>query len=102
MGAGVSQFKIEWIDAGREPQCQPNPDYPNGIDIDASRGAERTCTTALPHPARRCGAYIVECTLCGIRVGCSTAGRPDDPRSIKIACVTYDPANPRSAKRRVQ
>jgi DNA-directed RNA polymerase subunit RPC12/RpoP len=81
-------MKIEWIDAGREPSCKPNPAYPDGIDIDLSRGASVRCQTALPYPARRCGAYVVECPVCGIRVMVTTAGRPDDPRSVKIACKT--------------
>jgi hypothetical protein len=79
-------FKIHWQDRGREPKCDPNPDYPSGVDIDASWGAAHTCQTPLPYPAARCGTYIVECAICGVRVGCTTAGRPDDPRSIKIAC----------------
>lgn len=79
-------MKIEWNDAGREPRIAPNPDYPNGKDIDASDGAAKTCFTELPYPARRCGHYIIECETCGLRVGLTTAGRPDDPRSIKVAC----------------
>lgn len=81
------QFKINWRDSKREPQCPPNPAFPNGIDIDMSRGTETTCTAALPYPAKRCGIYVVECTLCGMRLGCTTAGRPDDPRSVKLPCI---------------
>jgi hypothetical protein len=83
------QFKIKWLDSGREPQVPPNPNYPNGIDIpSARRGAEgfRFCTAQLPYPAVRCGTYIVECTRCGLRVGVTTAGRPDDPRSVELDC----------------
>jgi hypothetical protein len=40
----------------------------------------------LPYPAKRIGHYRIECELCGLRVACTTAGRPDDPRSIRIAC----------------
>jgi hypothetical protein len=79
-------MKIEWIDREREPQCEPNPAYPNGIDLDGSNGG-MACMALLPYPAKRCGLYIVECETCGARVGCTTAGRPDDPRSIKIACL---------------
>jgi hypothetical protein len=79
-------FKIEWDDHEREPQCAPNPAYPNGIDLDGSHGALATCVAALPYPARRCGLYLVECETCGIRIAITTAGRPDDPRSVKIAC----------------
>ncbi len=81
------QFKIDWVDHHREPQCKPNPDYPDGIDIDVTQGEETTCTVALPYPARRCGLYIVACTLCGYRMALTTAGRPDDPRSVKLPCI---------------
>lgn len=80
-------MKIDWIDGKREPQCAPNPDYPNGVDLDASAGAVKTCTVALPYPAKRIGAYTIECPVCGAKVGCTTAGRADDPKSIKLACM---------------
>jgi uncharacterized protein len=32
----AGSFKIEWIDRGREPQCPPNPAYPNGVDLDGA------------------------------------------------------------------
>lgn len=85
-------FKIDWIDRGREPQCAPNPAFPNGIDADLSKGAEKTCTADLPYPAKRCGVYRVECLICGHAVGITTAGRPDDPRSVKMACRTIGEA----------
>lgn len=78
--------RVKWIDAGREPQCAPNPAYPDGIDLDASDGALSACTVALPYPAKRCGRYEIKCRACGATVACTTAGRVDDPRSIKIAC----------------
>jgi hypothetical protein len=78
--------KIEWKDAGREPQCAPNALYPDGIDIDASGGAARTCKVPLPYPAKRCGAYVVTCQRCGYRAAVTTAGRPDDPRSVRLPC----------------
>lgn len=83
-------MKIDWIDSGREPQCAPNPKYPMGIDVDMSDGAAKTCSAALPYPAKRCGAYIVECEKCGQRVAITTAGRPDDPRSAKLACYARE------------
>jgi hypothetical protein len=78
---------VQWIDDGREPQCAPDPAYPNGIDLDISKGAQRTCSTALPYPAKRCGFYVTRCELCDQSVICTTAGRPDDPRSIKVPCL---------------
>lgn len=86
-------MKVEWIDYGREPKCAPNPLYPNGMDADLSEGAQAACTADLPYPAKRCGLYLVHCETCGQRIGVTTAGRPDDPRSIKIACKLVKPAN---------
>jgi len=82
----MTQFAIEWIDRGREPQCPPNPYYPHGVDADLSSGADKTCTAELPYPARRCGIYVIGCHICGFTVAVTTAGRPDDPRSVKIPC----------------
>jgi hypothetical protein len=78
--------EIRWIDAGREPKEAPNPDYPHGIDLDFA-GSKRACLVALPYPARRVGIYFVECRTCGWSGGVTTAGRPDDPRSVKIPCT---------------
>lgn len=83
-------IRVTWLDRGREPKCAPNPKYPTGIDLDVSDGAKRACSVALPYPAARCGVYVVKCRACGRRVGCTTAGRPDDPRSIKIACANQE------------
>lgn len=80
------QFAIRWLDRGREPQCAPDPAYPDGKDVDGSEPGEPFCTARLPYPARRCGIYIVRCLDCGVTVGVTTAGRPDDPRSVKIGC----------------
>jgi hypothetical protein len=83
----MANFKIDWIDSYREPRQKPNPLFPNGQDLDASAGAQATCSTALPYPAKRCGQFIVHCRTCDQRIVVTTAGRPDDPRSLKIACV---------------
>lgn len=83
-----SNFDINWVDLHREPQCAPNPAYPDGLDIDATSAGTKTCHTALPYPAKRCGYYVIECKTCGLRVAVTTAGRPDDPRSITLACLS--------------
>lgn len=80
------QFDIDWIDSGHEPVCAPDPNYPTGIDLDCARG-KKGCTTALPYPARRCGYYLVRCKVCETTAAVTTAGRPDDPRSVKLECV---------------
>jgi len=81
-----TNISVEWIDGGREPQCAPNPRFPNGIDLDAAHGASATCAVPLPYPAKRCGYYVVKCKACGLSVAVTTAGRPDDPKSVKLAC----------------
>ena len=82
-------LKVEWEDFGREPKCRPNPNFPNGMDVDSSEGAAKTCSCALPYPAKRCGAYIVRCDACGMSTAITTAGRPDDPKSVKLACFEH-------------
>lgn len=82
-------IRVEWIDSGRDPKCAPNPEFPNGMDVDLSNGAPMRCMKLLPYPAKRCGYYVVECTACGLRVGVTTAGRPDDPRTVKLGCLPH-------------
>lgn len=79
-------MKVTWHDGGREPQCQPDPAYPEGKDIRLCDGITPKCVAQLPYPAKRCGIYIVECERCGTRVAVTTAGRPDDPRSVEMMC----------------
>jgi hypothetical protein len=79
-------MKVMWFDEGFEPKRPPNPSYPNGVDVDCSGCAEATCTQPLPYPAERCGQYLVVCETCGKTIVMTTAGRPDDPRSVKVAC----------------
>lgn len=43
----------------------------------------------LPYPAPRCGIYAVKCEKCGLLVGFTTAGRPDDPRKVTLACFSH-------------
>jgi hypothetical protein len=52
---GVMTHEVEWIDSGREPQCAPDPRFPDGMEVDISGGAARACTVrpALPCPAVR-------------------------------------------------
>lgn len=82
------QHKIEWVDLGREPQCELDPDYPQGKDV-GLLGMEselHCCLVELPYPAKRCGYYEVTCRVCKTKVAVTTAGRPDDPRSVTMGC----------------
>lgn len=82
----MSNFKIQWFDRHREPQCAPDPNYPNGKDVDCSHSASPVCKTDLPYPAKRCGVFVVECQTCKQNIAITTAGRPDDPRSLTLSC----------------
>lgn len=82
----TDKIKITWIDRRREPQQPANPSYPDGIDVNMSRKGASTCFVALPYPARRVGFFYIECARCGANVVLTTAGRRDDPRSVKIEC----------------
>jgi hypothetical protein len=79
-------FKITWHDGGREARSPPDPDYPEGIDLDLSNGALQTCQTSLPYPAKRCGQYLIVCEACGLTTVVTTAGRVDDPRLVRMRC----------------
>lgn len=81
----TDSFSIQWVDGGRDPQCAPDPKYPNGKPLDASMGL-KACSVPLPWPAKRCGLYVVTCKVCGYSIAVTTAGRPDDPCSVKIPC----------------
>jgi hypothetical protein len=82
----TNKFDVVWIDDHREPRCAPDPAYPNGIDLVVAPPGVATCKTALPYPAKRCGFYRVTCLICGVDAVITTAGRPDDPRSVAMAC----------------
>ncbi len=81
----IDQFKVYWIDQKREPQIAPNPEFPNGKDVGLTK-SPLACKCELPYPAKRCGVYIVECQRCGSNAMLTTAGRPDDPRSVTLPC----------------
>lgn len=81
----MPEFKIDWHDAGLEPQSPPNPEYPNGIDV-APFGPDESCRAELPYPAKRIGLYYIKCLKCGANMVATTAGRPDDPRSVTVRC----------------
>ena len=82
----AAQFKITWVDRNAEPQCKPNPAYPDGKDVVGHFPGENFCKAELVHPAKRIGFYLVQCAKCGTLIAVTTAGRPDDPRSVTIAC----------------
>lgn len=78
-------LRFEWFDSGRSPRIKPNPAFPDGVDVDIARG-QKKCRTDLPYPAKRIGHYLVNCDVCGATALITTAGRPDDPRSVTLPC----------------
>lgn len=80
------QFSVRWHDFGRDPQIAADPNYPDGVDIDLAHGQEPSCKLDLEHPTKRCGIWLIVCRRCNGRVGLTTAGRDDDPRSVTIPC----------------
>lgn len=83
---------VTWLDLNREPQVAPNPDFPKGKDIVLAHPGRARCKVELPYPAKRCGIYMVRCFTCGLVVGVTTAGRPDDPRSVTLECKSQSGA----------
>jgi hypothetical protein len=81
-----NQFVVEWVDGGRKPTAPSNPKYPNGLDVEAFVPGQTTCYLKLAYPAKQCGVYHIRCRVCHLTAVVTTAGRRDDPRSIKLAC----------------
>lgn len=79
-------IRIEWRGTNRVAECRPDPRWPAGKPIDASEPGRPTCTVRLPYPAPCIGVHVVICEICGMRVGTTAAGRPDDPTSITFNC----------------
>jgi len=79
-------FRYKFLDSGRESKCAPNPDYPNGLDLDLSDGANHKCCNNAPYPAPRCGSIVVTCNECGIVMAYTVAGRIDDVRTLTMPC----------------
>jgi hypothetical protein len=68
---------INWIDRGGKPTQAPNPEHPDGVDLDLTNDRQPFCQTELPYPAKRLGYYVIRCDVCGFTAMVSTAGRPD-------------------------
>ena len=78
----MEQVEISFLSTGRIATCKPNPDYPNGCDIDVTDG-KGGVWVEIPYPAPCCGTWIVGGGGLA-RVAVTAAGRPDDPRRVKI------------------
>ena len=79
-------IKFKFLSHNRKAKVAPNPEYPDGIDVDLSSGAKLNCGAPLPYPAECCGVWFVHCSTCNLNILVTAAGRADDPRSVKLAC----------------
>ena len=80
----MPKHRITFASQNRPPRCQPNPDFPDGIDLDP--GERPACKVDLPYPAKCIGTWIIECNECNSMIGVTAAGRPDDPKSVMFPC----------------
>jgi hypothetical protein len=77
---------VEFVRSGRgAAQCPPNPEYPNGIHVNAGE-TRRFCMMELPYPAPECGMWRIECGECGLIVMLTAVGRADDPVTVRMPC----------------
>ena len=87
----MTDFDVSFLSHNRKPVCSPDPSFPNGKDFDACPDARVSCIAELPYPAECCGVWMVTCKSCGLRVGITAAGRPDDPRTVRLPCKASSP-----------
>lgn len=82
------QFSVEWNDMGRKPETPPNPAYPEGIDVDATKGQRPACFVPIPYPTghENIGYWLITCRVCRAKGIVTAASRPDDPRSLMMPC----------------
>lgn len=81
------KFWVRFMAIARAASPTANPAYPDGVDVVPEiKAGNPSCKCVLPYPATGFGAWKVECTECGARLGCTATGRSDDPRSITIPC----------------
>jgi len=81
-------ISVAFLSYDRPARVAPDPRFPDGIDVDLSKG-KPFCRAELPYPAECCGVLLVNCESCGANAAITTAGRRDDPRSVKLPCKTH-------------
>lgn len=81
-----SRFLVDWVDGHREATFAADAAYPDGTAIDVALDATRACRLELPYPAARCGLWVITCRRCAYSIALATAGRRDDPRSVRVPC----------------
>lgn len=89
------KHEVRWIDGNRKAENPTDPECPEGIDINLAVAMHTSCKVSLAYPARRCGWYVIWCSACGLSAAVTTAGRADDPRSVRLPCRPIDPKEPK-------
>jgi hypothetical protein len=84
-----SRFLVDWVDQHRTSTQAADPAYPNGSAIDVALDAMRACRVELQCPAERCGLWVITCRACGYSIALGTAGRADDPSSVRVPCKLH-------------
>lgn len=69
-----------------KPQHPSNPEYPNGVDVDLAGDHLMRCSALLPRMPGKLGVYEIRCTHCELSLALTSAGRPDDPRLVRVPC----------------
>lgn len=78
---------VEWIDRKAEPTIPFNRNFPNGMELDNTKGELPACLIKFPmYPTPRNGWWSIVCKQCGLTAIVTTAGRVDDPVSVMLAC----------------
>lgn len=79
---------VRFVEAGGIAEGSPDPAFPKGrpVNLAGDRPLAQTCTFNLPHPAPRCGGYLVECRDCGFASTIAVTGLADDPSMVTMPC----------------
>lgn len=83
----AQSLKLEWVGTGMEALTPADPAHPDGVDLVDGPEALAHCTVLLKYPAPCCGVWIIRCDRCRRSTHVTAAGRPDDPRSVSLACI---------------
>lgn len=86
MGDAPISISVRWMKRGDKAKNPANPAYPDGIDLDVTKGAVPFCPVPLPYPAKEVGTWFIRCNTCGFTAAVTAAGRADDPREVRMPC----------------
>jgi hypothetical protein len=83
-----ADFEIRFKPSGRgKARCPADPDFPDGVRMDARTHPGPVCSIEFPYPAPECGLFYASCRKCPFTVAVTAAGRPDDPRALTVSCL---------------